>query len=372
MKSAPADLSAAPEFVLPEFVLDDTNTTVEQTNAALEQERSISSAILDTVPALVVVLDPDFKIVRFNRSCELSTGYLFSELKGKEVWPLFFAEEDTDPFRAAFERLGTDVRSGQFESRWRKRDGAPVVISWTITALFQQAEAIRLIIATGIDATENKLLENAVLEISGREQRRIGQDLHDGLGQHLTGIAFLAKVQERRLAEQSLPEANEAAKIVRLVNEAIHKTRELARGLVPVLSGPHGLVSALQEWASEVEDLFQIRCRFECDDPICIHDDGAAYHLFRIAQEAVHNAIRHGKAKDIAIGLRTGRDEGVLTIRDDGLGIDVARSSCAGMGLRIMDYRARMIGGSLTIEPVGARGTLVSCLFRLTKRNDIE
>lgn len=366
MKNAPNGLSETPGLV---FVNSDMK--VEQAEAALQQERSISSAILDTVPALVVVLNPDFKIVRFNRSCELSTGYLFTELKDKEVWCLFFADADADPFRAAILTLRKTVRPSQFETYWRKRDGSAIVISWTITALFDHAGIIRLIIATGIDVTENKRLENAVIEISGREQRRIGQDLHDGLGQHLTGIAFLAKVQEQRLTEKSLPEAKDAAKIVDLVNQAIHKTRELARGLVPVLSGPYGLLSALQEWATEVEDIFRIECRFACDDPVSIQDDGVANHLFRIAQEAVHNAIRHGKAKNILIALR-GTDEGVLTIRDDGLGISLERSTSAGMGLRIMDYRARMIGGSLSIQRAGERGTLVSCLFPLRRRSDIQ
>ena len=112
-----------------------------------------------------------------------------------------------------------------------------------------------------------------ILEISAREQRRIGQDLHDGLGQHLTGIAFMAKVHEARLAEKETAEADDAAKIVKLVNEAIHKTRELARGLLPVVSESHGLMSALQVWAAEVEDLFGVSCRLQCETPVLIHDD---------------------------------------------------------------------------------------------------
>ena len=231
-----------------------------------------------------------------------------------------------------------------------------------MTALFDHDAAIRLIIATGMDVTENKRLESAVLEISSREQRSIGQDLHDGLGQHLTGIAFLAKVQEQKLVDKSLPEAAEAAKIVQLVNEAIHKTRELARGLVPVLSGPHGLRSALQEWAGELEDIFCVECHFECDDPFPIRDDDAANQLFHIAQEAAHNAIRHGHAKKIIIGLRSTDEGGLLTIRDDGSGF-VFDSACAGMGLRIMDYRARMIGGRFSIENISPRGALAFCLF---------
>lgn len=367
MENATANLSE-----MADLDFDGTGARIEQAEAALQYERSISAAILDTVPALVVVLDADFKIVRFNRCCEVSTGYAFSELKRKQIWPLFFADEDAGRFRVALQRLRKNVRSGQFESCWRKRDGNVVAISWTLTALFDDAAEMQLIIATGIDVTENKRLESAVIEISGREQRRIGQDLHDGLGQHLTGIAFLAKVQEQKLAEISLPEATAAAKIVDLVNEAIYKTRELARGLVPVLSGPQGLISALQEWAGEVEDIFRIGCRLECDDPVSIHDDNAANHLFRIAQEAVHNAIRHGKAKNIVMGLRAADEEGVLTIRDDGSGINLEELSSSGMGLRIMDYRARMTGGRLSVERAGERGTLVACLFPLRKREDIQ
>ena len=133
------------------------------------------------------------------------------------------------------------------------------------------------IIATGIDITEREQLERALLNISAREQRRIGQDLHDGLGQHLTGIAFMAKVHESRLAEKQLTEAADAAKIVRLVNEAIHKTRELARGLLPVVSDAQGLMSALQLWAGEVEDLFGVSCKFQCETAVLIHDDAMAH-----------------------------------------------------------------------------------------------
>ena len=120
---------------------------------------------------------------------------------------------------------------------------------------------------TGIDITERKRMEKALLEISAREQRQIGQDLHDGLGQHLTGIAFMSKVLAQQLAEERAGQAGHAAKIVRLVNEAIDKTRELARGLVPVFSDAEGLVSALRQWAGEVEDLFHVSCTVNCAEP---------------------------------------------------------------------------------------------------------
>jgi signal transduction histidine kinase len=219
------------------------------------------------------------------------------------------------------------------------------------------------IIATGIDITERKRLEKAVLEISAREQRRIGQDLHDGLGQHLTGVAFMAKVLQERLREASLGETAEAAKIVTLVNQAIQKTRELARGLLPVVSEAQGLMSALERWACEVSDLFHVSCRLECDEVILIYDDVLADHLYYIAHEAVNNAVKHGNAAHIVIGLSKRTSGGLLTVRDDGAGFEPDSVSQSGLGLRIMNYRAKMIGGSLDVQSVPAGGTIVSCLF---------
>jgi signal transduction histidine kinase len=218
------------------------------------------------------------------------------------------------------------------------------------------------------DISERKRLEKTILEISETERRRIGQDLHDGLGQHLTGVAFMGKVLEERLAESSVAEAADAAKIVRLVNESIKMTRELARGLLPAVSEAHGLISALEHWAGEVRDLFHVGCRFECCDPVFFHDEVLADHLYRLAQEAVTNAIKHGRARSITIGLAAVKGGGVLTIRDDGCGFDVVPKSQSGLGLRIMNYRAKMISGSLSVQSSLNVGTVVRCLFPITDR----
>jgi PAS domain S-box-containing protein len=338
-------------------------TELKRAEEALQEERDVLSAILETVGALVVVLDPSGCIVRFNRACEQTTGYSFADVKGERVWDLFFAREERERFQTGFDQLLGGSAPKEEEGYWLTRDGERRLIRWSTTILAGPGGSVRYIIASGTDITERKLLERAILEISGREQRRIGQDLHDGLGQHLTGIAFMSKVQEQRLAERSRPEAAEAAKIVRLVNEAIHKTRELARGLLPVQSDAQGLMSALQQFASEVEDLFQISCRFECEEPVLVPDEAVANHLYRIAQEAVHNAIKHGKARNIVIGLRAATDSGALTVKDDGTGIVDPAGSTSGMGLQIMRYRVSMIGGALEIARCGERGTLVRCVF---------
>ena len=148
-----------------------------------------------------------------------------------------------------------------------------------------------------------------------------------------------------------------------LVNEAINKTRELARGLLPVVSDAQGLMSALQQWAGEVEDLFAVSCRFQCFTPVLIHDDTVATHLYYIAREAVNNGIKHGHARQIVIRLAADQNQGVLTIQDDGYGIDSVDPGNKGMGLHLMNYRARMVGGSLEVQKVPAGGTIVTCLF---------
>jgi two-component system CheB/CheR fusion protein len=170
-------------------------------------------------------------------------------------------------------------------------------------------------------------------------------------------------VHEARLAEKQLDETADAAKLVKLVNEAIHKTRELARGLLPVVSDEHGLMSALQLWAAEVEDIFNVPCRFQCDTPVLIQDDGIATNLYHIAQEAVHNALKHGHPASILIRLTTEHGRGTLLVKDDGSGIAEVREHSQGMGLHIMNYRAGMIGGALEVRPDPVRGTKVTCTF---------
>ena len=340
-------------------------TELKQAEEALQEERNVLSAILDIVGALIVVLDPCGRIVRFNRTCEQTTGYSFAEVSGKCVWDLFLAPEEVDTFKAILAEPNSEQLSQDYQSNWLTRDGSSRLINWSSTILAGKNGATSHVIVTGIDVTERQRLEKAILEVSAREQRRIGEDLHDGLGQHLTGIAFMSKVLESKLHEKSLPESCDAEKIVKLVNEAINKTRELSRGLLPVVSDAHGLMSALTRYAEEMQDLFQITCRFECAEPVLLYDVNAATHLYHIAREAVNNAIKHGNPSHVVIGLFAKNGEGTLSVQDDGGGISEISSNHAGMGLNIMNYRANMVGGSLDIRRNFTGGTSVVCLFPL-------
>jgi PAS domain S-box-containing protein len=341
-------------------------TDLKETERELQEERNVLSALLDTVGALVVVLDPKGRIMRFNRACETVTGYDFAEVEGRYIWDLFIRAEEAGELKTMLKYVSSTDAAKEYESQWITRDGSTRLISWSSTALPGPQGNPAYIIATGIDITERKHLEKKILEVSAREQRRIAQDLHDGLGQHLTGIAFMSKVQQQKLSEKALPEAADAAKIVRLVNEAIHKTRELARGLLPVMSDAHGLMSALQQGAAEVREVFGVDCRFQCDPPVQINDIDLGTHLYHIAQEAMNNAIRHGKARTIRVALRAAESQGELTVADDGQGMPAVMEN-SGMGLQIMNYRARMIGGSLEIGPAAEAGTVVQCIFPIKK-----
>src|SRR5262249_26018931 len=192
------------------------------------------------------------------------------------------------------------------------------------------------------DLTERRRLEEEVLRISEREQRRIAQDLHDGLGQNLTGIIHLATALQSKLDERALPEAEDAARVVKLLDQAVIQTRTLARGLLPVPLEADGLMSALERLAAMVRDLFKIDGCFECPQPVSIPDNVVATHLYRIAQEAVNNAIKHGRASQIKIELTDASGLITLTVRNNGLMISQTRSINDGIGLRIMRYRAKM------------------------------
>ena len=202
------------------------------------------------------------------------------------------------------------------------------------------------------DITERKRLEREVLDVSEREQRRIGQDLHDGLGQHLTGIGLIAKGIERRLRNKSADdEARDVAEVAEMVGQAVAQARDLARGLRPVALAADGLATGLQELARVVEKAGDVRVQLHADSPADPLSDTEATHLYRIAQEAVNNAVKHGKPTRIAIALADSGDGVRLTVEDDGVGLPPEQQpGHQGMGLQIMQHRARMIGAIFAIR----------------------
>jgi signal transduction histidine kinase len=219
-------------------------------------------------------------------------------------------------------------------------------------------------------AAEARALERRILEISDAEQRRIGHDLHDGLGQHLTGIALLMRRLQKHLIARGAPEAADAEKVANLANTAVGWTHDLCRSLSPAALESAGLAEGLRELAANAENIFSIACVFEADNEerAATIDVESAGNLYRIAQEAISNAVRHGKATRVDLRL-IGRPTAVeIEISDNGTGVAAHQPASPdgnGMGLRIMRYRAKMIGADVTVRPRNGGGTVVACRYPL-------
>jgi signal transduction histidine kinase len=234
-----------------------------------------------------------------------------------------------------------------------------VIVLGSLLAILLAAFSTVIIIA---DIAHRERLEREVLEISEREQRRIGQDLHDGVCQHLTGISLLCRSLQQKLTDRNATEAAEATRITGLVNDGIEQTRRVTHGLYPVANEPGGLMLALQSLATSVHGADQLACVFECPEPVFIPDQMIATHLYRIAQEAVQNAIRHARPTVITIRLVADEERIAMIVTDDGCGMPV-RQLRKGLGLEIMDYRAHTLGATLAILPGAERGTVVRCVL---------
>jgi PAS domain S-box-containing protein len=217
--------------------------------------------------------------------------------------------------------------------------------------------------------TERKRLEQEILEVSNQEQERLGQDLHDDLGQLLIGIAFMSKTLEKQMGKKLLTEAEAMTEIRRLVHRAIAKTKNLARVLCPVSLETEGLTTAIQELAASTYKVFNVSCVFDVDERLPITSHLAAMHLYRIVQEAISNAVRHGRADRIWIALESDGNAGLrLGIRDNGVGFRPGADEQKGLGLRLMKYRAGLIGGTLDIRS-DAMGTAVTCQVKPDSRS---
>jgi len=214
------------------------------------------------------------------------------------------------------------------------------------------------------EIAERERLEKVILEISERERRNLGHDLHDGLGQHLTGTSLTGQVLVEKLQARDAEEAADAKRLVALIEDAIEQTRRLAKGLVLAEIERDGLPAALQELALASTEPSRVTCEFRCAGVRPL-DESTTVHLYRIAQEAVSNALRHGKAQRIEIALAA-TDRGLtLTVWDNGTGLPPPAARGHGLGLRIMAHRATIVGAGFAIETPPDGGTLVTCRLPL-------
>jgi PAS domain S-box-containing protein len=354
-----------------EVRIRDRTAELSQSNSLLRESEERFRLMVEGVPDYaMVMLDANGAIVGWNPGAARIFGYTHEEAMGRSA-STFYPAEDATRGQPAADLLDA-AQLGRCESEgWRVRhDGSRFWANVITSALRDDSGSLRSFAQITRDVSELRSLEKEVLEISEREQMRIGHDLHDGIGQELTGVAFLTQNLRERLAQKGLGEESQAGRIALLINRALEQTRKLARGFSPVELGPQGLETALRDLAMKVQSSMQRTCAVACREPVEVADDATALHLFRIAQEAVNNAVRHSTGKQIRIELDTIGATTTLAIHDNGAGMPAPKSRGKGMGVSVMQYRARMIGGSLELKSSSA-GTSVICRCPSPSKHDL-
>ncbi len=333
-----------------------------RTEEQLRKNEAHVRAILETTVDGIITIDERGHIQSFNEAAEDIFGYAEEEVLGQNVKVLMPSpyKEEHDEYMRSYRETGRRKIIGiGREVTGQRKDGSTFPMDLAVSEVDLGDRRV----FTGIvrDITERRRLEKEILRVTEQERRRIGQDLHDGLGQMLTGIGLLSQNLARQLEQAGMDAAEDAAEITDLIREADQYARDLARGLTPVDLDASGLSAALRRLVANAERLFDIDSEYEEVGSPEIHNSTAATHLYRIAQEAVSNAFRHGEADHVKISLAAGPEQVRLRIHDDGIGFSETDHDGAGMGVRIMNYRARIIGGTLEINSNLGDGTVVTC-----------
>ena len=341
--------------------ITDRQQTEEQLRKTMQQLRQLAENITDAFwirdsdPATagrMVYVSPAYEKI-WGRSCK--------ELyQSPQAWLEAVHPEDRETVAQA---MVTKQVTGEYNQEYRivRPDGALRWIRDRAFPIRDSSDKVIRIVGIAEDTTDRHRLEREILEISDREQARIGQDLHDGLCQQLVSLGFDTNSLEQQLAARALPEVAAAQKMGKVLDDAIAEARAVSRGLFPVQLEADGLSLALRQLAAGVCARARVHCRVDCPQPVLVGDNTVATHLYRIAQEAVNNAVKHSRAGSILIELKTSQNRIELTISDNGIGIPGSRPLTGGMGLHIMNYRAQAIGGTLNIERASRQGTIVSC-----------
>jgi PAS domain S-box-containing protein len=341
-------------------VVLETNTDIterKQAEESLRRREQELMAFFELSPLGLLWVAPDGRVLRVNPAALELLGR-----SGKEVQGVNLVEfcADLDGPAALLQRLGRGELITNYRLRFWHKAGLLKHVLIDADALWEKDRMIysRWFVR---DITQRIELEQEILAISEREQRRIGQDLHDDLCQQLSGVEFLSQTLAAGLGKEGRPEAAQLKEVAAMVRHALVQTRDLARGLSPLSLEADGLMLALTELAARTAKLFGADCQFLCSTPVLVPDQTIGVHVYRIAQEAVGNAIKHGKAKRIQIRLTAAGSGFVLEVNDDGKGISPAPGHSEGMGLRIMRHRAGVIGGSLSVQRLPTGGTSVRC-----------
>ena len=334
---------------------------VAERAAELQRSEEQIRAILDATADAVVTIDILGRIATFNRAAERIFGYAANEVIGEKATMLIPPQERVGHYgykATATRSYASRLIGRSHEISGRRKDGSIFPIQLSVNSV----EGRDLFVGVARDMTEHKALQKEIIDVAMLEQRRIGQELHDGTQQELTGLGLLAASLAESLGRNNAAAASQvAARVARGIELCNQRVRSLARGMVPVPIDREGLMTALAELARQTTEIHGMPCGFECPCPVEIDNDNEATHLYRIAQEAVSNATRHAKASAIWIRLEQVDGRLILEVQDSGIGLPAAGNRGKGVGLRLMEHRCAMIGGNFAIEPRPDGGTCIAC-----------
>lgn len=337
-----------------------------ETEVALRDREERLRAVMDNAAEAIVVIDSEGIVISFNNAAERLFGYDAEELIGKNVSGLMPSpyREAHDGYLARFKKTGEKrIIDQPRELPGRRKDASTFPMLLTVT----QVDHLGIFIGLIHDLSMQKDLEKQIADISTLEREEFGREIHDGLCQQLAGLSMIARSLKQKLEAQDLPEAEAMEELVRWLQNAVRDARALARGLSPVPVTPEGLEDAFTMLAQDISSKGGIECHFEGHNIGELTDRTEAMQIYRIGQEAVNNAVKHAQASKINIFLDSNEGRGELTVSDNGRGFDMDQDAKEGLGIRIMRYRAGVIGGMLEIESSPGKGTTVRCVPTVTK-----
>lgn len=332
----------------------------------LEESKALANAILETTVEGVVTINTRGTILSFNKAAEEMFGYEEEEIIGKNIEVLMPSphKEHHDEYINNYLRTGEKKIIGKGrEVRAQKKDGSTFPIDLAVSEVNWGNKKI----FSGLikDLSEKRELEREIIQISEDEKRRIGQDLHDGLGQMLTGIGLMSQNLAKKMEANGIPGASQLKEITEMIREADNYARTLSHSLTPVEVDSGGIKVSLEQLCKRAQKLFDINCGYFEEGDVKLDSQTTAVHLYRIAQEAISNAVKHGKADRIQVKLESLEDKLRLVVEDNGIGFSEAgkQGSTEGMGVHTMRYRAHISGGDLYIGENRQGNTQIECLI---------
>jgi len=347
-----------------------TYQRAQRDQARTEEARSRLAAIVQSSDDAIYSETFDGVITSWNRGAQQLFGYSETEAIGRVSAKLIPAELPAEE-REIIAKFSQGIPAGEnsLESIRSRKDGCTIHVSQAISPV-EDARGRQVgvsIIARDISVRKN--LERELLEITGREQQRIGRELHDSLGQELTGVSYLAKSLAQKLIAAGSPLGETAQTIITGIQQALREVRSAVQGLVPVEVDASGFMVALEKLCADTQSRCGIDCRIESSEPVQIDDNLVATHLYRIIQEAINNAVKHAQAGRIVVRPESRDGTLAVTVEDDGVGIANPGAQNGGMGLGIMRYRAGVINAALDVRTTDGKGTAVICLVKNKREN---